>query len=250
MEFADSPYNLGVNYGKGYNDKLPKEKYLEWCRQWMELMARVLAPDGSLWILISSEWADKFGCMLQDIGLHRRSWVIWYESFGPNNPKGFTRSTRHLFHMVKNPKKFVFNPEAVTRPSARQTKYGDKRANPNGRIWDDAWGIDPPIPQIWNDLWGIDPKISRVCGTFKERIEGFPTQLPIKLLLPIIGCSSNPGDLIIDPFSGSGTTGAAALQLGRRYLGIEQNPEFVRLSRERLTNVTNHDHTPLVRPIK
>jgi site-specific DNA-methyltransferase (adenine-specific) len=141
--------------------------------------------------------------------------------------------------MVKDPKNFVFHREPVTRPSDRQAKYNDKRANPSGRIWDDLWGVNPEIPWIDGDLWGVDPPIPRVCGTFHERIPGFPTQLPLKLLLPIIGCSSDPGDLIVDPFSGSATTGAAALQLRRRYLGIERSPEFARLSRERLANAMN-----------
>jgi site-specific DNA-methyltransferase (adenine-specific) len=186
----------------------------------MEAAGATLTPDGSLWVLICSEWADEFGCMLRRIGLHRRSWVVWYESFGVNNTRNFSRSVRHLFYMVKDPKRFVFHPEPVTRPSARQTKYNDKRANPAGRLWDDAWGVDPPIP--------------RVCGTFRERIAGFPTQLPLSLLRPIIGCASDPGDLVVDPFSGSGTTGVAAIQLGRRYLGIERSPTFAALSRERL----------------
>jgi site-specific DNA-methyltransferase (adenine-specific) len=223
--FADPPFNIGVDYGAGHNDKLSPGQYLDWCRKWMEAVPRILTDDGSFWVLISDEWAAEFAIMLREIGLHRRAWIKWYESFGVNNSNNFSRSTRHLFYMVKDPKRFVFNREPVTRPSARQTKYNDKRANPAGRLWDDCWGIDPPIP--------------RVCGTFKERLGWAPTQLPIKLLLPIIGCASDPGDLIVDSFSGSATTGVAALQLGRRFLGIERNPEFARLSRERLTAVVN-----------
>jgi site-specific DNA-methyltransferase (adenine-specific) len=133
----------------------------------------------------------------------------------------------------------VFHRKPVGRPSDRQVKYNDKRANPDGRIWDDLWGVNPEISWIDSECWGVDPPIPRVCGTFKERLKWAPTQLPIKLLLPIVGCSSDPGDLILDPFSGSGTTGVAAIKLGRRYLGIEQNPDFARLSRDRLNNVAN-----------
>jgi site-specific DNA-methyltransferase (adenine-specific) len=220
---ADPPFNIGIDYGAGHNDKLSPGNYLDWCQKWMEAVPRILTDDGSFWVLINSEWADEFGCMLRATGLHRRAWIVWYESFGVNNTRNFSRSTRHLFYMVKDRKNLVFNREAVTRPSARQLIYNDKRANPAGRIWDDAWGIDPPIP--------------RVCGTFEERIKGFPTQLPLKLLLPIVGCASNPGDLVIDPFSGSATTGEACIRLGRRYLGIERSAEFVRRSRERLDTV-------------
>jgi site-specific DNA-methyltransferase (adenine-specific) len=129
-------------------------------------------------------------------------------------------------------------PRRVTHPHSTATlqipggkgkgaliKDNDKRANPAGRIWDDVWGIDPPIP--------------RVCGTFKERLAGFPTQLPLALLRPIIGCATDPNDLILDPFSGSATTGVAALELGRRYIGIERSPEFAARSRERLAKIVN-----------
>jgi hypothetical protein len=77
-------------------------------------------------------------------------------------------------------------------------------------------GIHPNTIQrwrIWDDCWGVSPAISRVCGTFRERRKGFPTQLPLALLLPIVGCASDPDDLIIDPFSGSGTTGEVAIKL-------------------------------------
>jgi site-specific DNA-methyltransferase (adenine-specific) len=122
--------------------------------------------------------------------------------------------------MVKDRKRFVFNPDAVNRPSDRQEKHHDRRANPGGKVWDDVWGIKPPI--------------HRLVGNAEERIPDFPTQLPLDLLLPIIGCSSEPGDLVLDPFNGSGTTGAAAIQLGRRYLGIEKSPKFASLARLRL----------------
>jgi site-specific DNA-methyltransferase (adenine-specific) len=112
-----------------------------------------------------------------------------------------------------------------TRPSDRQTKYADKRADPAGKLWDNVWGINPPIP--------------RLTGTCDERIPEFPTQLPLALLEPIVLCASEPGDLIVDPFSGSGTTGAAAIRHGRRYIGIEQSAKFADLARMRLKGVSH-----------
>jgi hypothetical protein len=76
-----------------------------------------------------------------------------------------------------------------------------------------------------------------LVGTAQERIPGFPTQLPLDLLLPIVGCASEPGDRVLDPFAGSGTSGHAALQLGRKYIGIEKNEEFAELCRARLAGV-------------
>lgn len=221
LVFADPPYNIKYNYGKGeYRDDMPMNLYLAWCQSWMDACARLLAPDGSMWVLINDEWADEFGCMLRSAGLHRRSWIKWYESFGVNTANNFNRCSRHLFYMVKDPKRFVFNPDAVSRPSDRQAKYGDKRADPGGKIWDNVWGINPEIP--------------RLVENAKERLPDFPTQLPLALLRAVVGCASDPGDLIVDPFNGSGTTGEAAIRLGRRYVGIEQSSDFVRLARLRL----------------
>ena len=224
LVFTDPPYNQGVDYGDGADaDLLPRNTYLGWCSQWIAEVRRVLTPDGSFWLLCPHEWADELGVELRRQCFHRQNWVIWYESFGVNCSGKFNRTARHLFHAVKDPKRFVFNAEAVTRPSDRQAKYGDKRAAPGGKLWDDVWGVNPLIP--------------RVAGTHAERIPAFPTQLPLALLRPIIGCASDPGDLVLDPFSGSGTTGAAAVELGRRYLGIELSPKFAKLSRGRLAAV-------------
>jgi site-specific DNA-methyltransferase (adenine-specific) len=216
---ADSPYNVGVNYGSGVKaDRLSDEEFLAWCRLWVAECVRVLAPHGTMWVLMGDEYADYMGVILREAGLHRRAWIKWYETFGNCNSAGtnFNRCSRHLFYCVKDPRRFTFHPEAVNRPSDRQAKYGDARADPDGKIWDDVWVIP------------------RLVGTAKERIPEFPTQLPLALVRPIIACSSNPGDLILDPFCGSATAGVAAVELGRRFIGIEVQKKFVELARLRL----------------
>jgi site-specific DNA-methyltransferase (adenine-specific) len=249
--FADPPYNIGVDYGGGPKaDLLPVYDYLRWCSEWIGQCHRVLADGGSFWLLVGYEYAAALELILggtfvlsvkpgSDAGrvpqdapgaalsaltglqqFHVQSWVTWYESFGVNCSGKFNRCSRRLLYCVKDPNDFVFHPEAFTRPSDRQAKYNDKRAAPGGKLWDDVWGINPPIP--------------RLTGTCAERIPDFPTQLPLKLLTPIVLGSSDPGDLVLDPFSGSGTTGVAAITHGRRYLGFESSPKFAGLSRKRL----------------
>lgn len=227
--FADPPYNIGIDYGAGAKaDKLPSARYLAWCAKWMRACADRLAEDGSLWVLIDNKYADYFGVLLRDSGLHRQNWIIWYETFGVNCHNKFNRTSRHLFHCTKHSKQFVFNRDAVNYASDRQAIYNDKRAKPTGKNWDDVWGV------MRKDGTGDIP---RVCGTHKERVAGFPTQLPLALLRPIIGCASNPGDLVIDPFCGSSTTGVAATELGRSFLGIEKKGRFVELARQRLAGI-------------
>jgi site-specific DNA-methyltransferase (adenine-specific) len=217
--FADTRYNNGTDYyGKGAAaDRQPDDEYLGWCRQWMGAYACLLTPDGSFWVMISDEYVADFFCILKyELGLTFRNWIKWYETFGENCTDKFNRTSRHILYFVKDPRSFVFHPEAVTRLSDRQAKYADARADPGGKLWDDVWVIP------------------RLTGTSKERLPFFDTQLPLDLLRAVVGCASDPGDLVVDPFSGSGTTGAACLELGRHFIGIEENGEAVRLSRLRL----------------
>lgn len=215
--FADPPYNIGIDYGNGVKaDKLPGADYMQWAAEWIQDCRNVLTDDGSLWVMIGDEYAAEYCVALKAVGFTIRSWIKWYETFGVNCTNNFNRTSRHIFYAVVNPKKFIFNAEAVSRQSDRQAKYGDKRANPDGKIWDDVW------------------QISRVTGTSDERIPDFPTQLPLAITRAIVGCASDAGDLVIDPFNGSGSTGVAAIELRRKYLGIEKSAEFCRLARMRL----------------
>jgi len=227
--FADPPYNIGVDYGAGAAaDRLPDADYLTWCTRWMEAAVRVLTPDGSLWVMINDEYAAEFAGALKGLGLTIRNWIKWYETFGVNCARKFNRCSRHIFYCVRDAQHFVFNPEAVSRPSDRQAKYADGRADPGGKLWDDVWIIP------------------RLVGTAAERIPDFPTQIPLAITRAIVGCTSQPGDLVIDPFSGSASTGVAAVELGRRYLGIERNAQYCELSRLRLQAASASPSAPAV----
>jgi site-specific DNA-methyltransferase (adenine-specific) len=223
---VDPPYNQGVDYGEHHNDRMTPPEYRSWSLQWMRPAARLLAPDGTLFLLNRWEWVFESERLLRAAGLHIHQPIPWHESFGQNCPGKYNRTSRLLIWCTKHAKRFTFNRGGVNRASARQDEYLDTRANPNGKNWDDVWGIEPPIP--------------RLTGTCKERIKDehgksvFPTQLPLDLLRPIVSAHSNPGDLVLDPFSGSGTTGAVCIELGRRYIGIEKSEDFAERSRQRL----------------
>jgi DNA modification methylase len=218
--FADPPYNIGVNYGDHYDDSRPPGEFLAWCKEWIEAAAGLLTSDGSMWVLVNHELSPYVRMMLEDAGLHHRQTITWHETFGVNCTRKFNRCSRPLFWMTKDPKRFVFNADDIRVPSDRQPKYNDRRANPAGKIPDDVW------------------RFPRVAGTHGERIDGFPTQLPLRLLDRVVRCASDPGDLVIDPFSGSATTGAACLELGRRFVGIELSEDFADKSRRRLRSAT------------
>ena len=237
LAFADPPFNIGYEYDI-YEDKLAADHYLDWSRSWTAEIVRVLKPAGTFWLAIGDEYAAEMKLLLQcEHGLHCRSWVVWYYTFGVNCKAKFTRSHAHLFHMVKDPRNFTFNTEAIRVPSARQLVYGDGRANPAGRLPDDTWILRPQdIPESFTaeeDTWHFP----RVAGTFKERAGWHGCQMPEQLLGRIIRACSNPGELVLDPFAGSGTTLAVAKKLGRQYLGFELSPQYAEQVEQRLAGI-------------
>src|SRR5437764_866656 len=123
---------------------------------------------------------------------------------------------------------------AVRVPSARQLVYADDRADSRGRVPDDTWILRPQdLPEGFNpgeNTWYF----SRVCGTFKERAGWHGCQMPEQLLGRILRVSSNPGDVVLDPFAGSGTTLVVARKLGRRWIGFEVSEKYAAQARARL----------------
>ena len=241
LVFADPPFNIGYDYDV-YQDNLEADDYLKWTSSWIEQVVRVLKNDGTFWLAIGDEYAAEMKVLMQrEFGLTCRSWVIWYYTFGVNCKRKFNRSHAHLFHMVKDPKQFTFNTSEIRVPSARQLVYGDKRANPNGRLPDDTWVLRPQdLPEgftVDDDTWYFP----RVAGTFKERLGVHGCQMPEQLLGRIIRASSDPGELVMDPFAGSGTTLAVAKKLRRDYLGFELSEQYIDAVETRLQQITPGD---------
>ena len=215
LVFADPPFNIGYKYDL-YEDTRKYEDYYAWTEKWMAACCNILKPTGSFWVAIGDDYAAEVRIIARKLGLTLRNWVIWHYTFGQNTKRKFARSHTHLFYWTKDPVEFTFNDMAVRIPSARQTTYADKRANPKGKIPDDVWSF------------------SRVCGTFNERVQWHPCQMPEKVLERIVEVSSNPGDLVVDPFSGSGTTCVVAARLGREYFGVDISKDYVREAARRI----------------
>ncbi len=242
LVFADPPFNIGYEYDE-YDDRQDDEKYLDWCSEWIAEAHRILKPNGTFWLAIGDEYAAELKIAAQrKVGFTTRSWVIWYYTFGVNCKYKFSRSHAHLFHFVKDAKNFTFNADdpEIRVPSARALVYGDKRANPKGRLPDDTWILRPQDFQ--SDAYGFTPEqdtwfFSRVAGTFKERQGFHGCQMPEQLLGRIIRASSHEGDLVLDPFSGSGTTLAVAKKLGREFIGTELSKDYAKYASDRLKNI-------------
>lgn len=240
LAFADPPFNIGYEYDQ-YDDRLESEKYVQWCHTWMQQIYRVLRADGTFWLAIGDEYAAELKIEAQKLGFHCRNWVIWYYTFGVHCRLKFTRSHAHLFYFVKDPKQFTFNASEIAVPSARQLVYADARANPKGRTPDDTWILRPQdCPEGFGsdeDTWYFP----RVAGTFKERAGFHGCQMPEQLLGRIIRACSQPGEIVLDPFSGSSTTVAVAKKLDRRFLSFELSEDYQRQGTERLKQIRAGD---------
>ncbi|MCH9022631.1 MAG: site-specific DNA-methyltransferase [Planctomycetes bacterium] len=236
--FADPPFNIGYEYDS-YEDKVDYKDYIEWTRAWMQRCQDALRDHGSLWVAIGDDYAAEVRLIGRDLGLTLRNWIIWYYTFGQHTKRKFSRSHTHILYFVKNKKDFIFNDMEVRVPSARQTTYNDKRADSRGKLPDDTWILRPAELdegfKADDDTWCF----SRVCGTFKERTGFHGCQMPEKLLERIIKVATHPGDLVLDPFSGSGTTVTVAAQLSRRYLGIDLSKNYVKEGLQRLQDAKN-----------
>ncbi|MHC4463224.1 MAG: DNA-methyltransferase [Planctomycetota bacterium] len=213
--FADPPFNIGYKYDK-YYDRIKSKNYIAWTKDWMSVCKKVLKPHGSFYIAIGDEYAANIKTIADELGLFMRNWIIWHYTFGQQMKNKFARSHTHLLYFVKDKDNFTFNADTIRVISDRQKVYKDKRANPQGKMPDDVWDEYP-----------------RVCGTFKERLD-FPCQMPESLLARVIRASSNEGDWVLDPFSGSGTTPAVANKLNRIYTGIEISEKYVKESEKRI----------------
>ncbi|GAA4431356.1 site-specific DNA-methyltransferase [Bremerella cremea] len=241
LAFADPPFNIGYKYDV-YDDRRSVDEYLDWSEAWMAEVQRVLKPTGAFWLAIGDEFAAELKVLAtRTLGLHCRNWVVWYYTFGVHCKSKFTRSHAHIFYFTKDAKKFTFNDEPIRVPSARMLVYGDKRANPKGRVPDDTWILRPQdVPESFSseeDTWYFP----RVAGTFKERAGFHGCQMPEQLLGRIIKSCSNEGEIVMDPFAGSGSTLVTAKKLGRQFLGYELSEEYSRQIGQRLEKTSVGD---------
>lgn len=208
--FADPPFNIGHGY-KGFDDNLPKDEYRQFTQEWIGAAKGCLTDDGVMAIHVPD---DVVPLVLEAVSLPRIAWMIWHFRFGQCHRSNWINSKAHCLVFAKNPDQYTWNPDEVLVASDRATTYKDKRtqqsATPGQRVPFDVWGIPSDGP-----FWG------RVQGNSKERRPGHPNQLPEVYLERLIRAYTNPGDLVLDPFLGSGTTVVVAEALGRKSVGID-----------------------------
>lgn len=236
--FADPPYNIGKNFAGCLDKWDTDEHYLEWCYQWLDLCVRKLKSNGSFYVMTSTQFMPFFDLYLRD-RITIMSRIMWYyDSSGVQAKNYYGSMYEPILFCVKDKEHYTFNAEDIMV----EAKTGAKR-----KLID--YRKNPPQPYNVKKVPGNVWEFARVRYRMDE-YENHPTQKPIALLERIIRASSNEGDLILDPFSGSFTTAYVAKQLGRNCIGIELQDEYIKIGLRRLGLAGEYKGEQLCRPKK
>ncbi len=207
---ADPPYNLGKDYGNNVDQKAWHE-YVSFTRTWLSQAIRLLKPTGSIYVFMGVRFISRLFLMLEgEFELNFNGWITWHYTQGMGRKTGFSPRHEDILYFTRS-EQFPFNLDEIRIPQ----KYYRERNNMAGANPGDVWTF------------------SHVHYCSAER-EAHPTQKPEALMERMIKASSHPGDLILDPFVGSGTTCRVAQVLGRNWLGIDINPEYINMSQQRM----------------
>jgi site-specific DNA-methyltransferase (adenine-specific) len=210
LVIADPPYNLGKDYGNNHDIK-GFEEYLNFSREWLNEGKRILKDTGTIYVFMGVRFISYlYDIMDRELGMFFNSWISWHYTQGMGKKKGF--SPRHddilMFNKTSN---FKFNLDSVRVPQ----KYYRARNNMRGANPGDVW--------IFSHV--------HYCNGNRQN---HPTQKPEGLIERMVLASSNEADLVLDPFSGSGTTPRVCQQLNRNCIGFELNPQYVEQTKQRL----------------
>lgn len=220
--FADPPYNIGKDFN-GHKDKWASDgDYLKWCYKWLDLCIDKLKPNGSFYVMTATQFMPFFDIYIRE-KLNILSRITWfYDSSGVQAKNYYGSMYEPILFCVKDKDNYTFNSgdiliEAKTGAARKLIDY--RKSTPT--IYNSK--------KVPGNVW----EFSRVRYRMDE-YENHPTQKPIALLERIIKASSNVGDLVLDPFSGTFTTCFVAKELNRNCIGIELQAEYVKIGLRRL----------------
>lgn len=209
---SDPPYNVGKDYGNNKDSKATAD-YNMFTLEWLREAVRLLKPNGSIYCFMGFRHISELYRVMEDeLGLNFVNWICWHYTQGLGKRKGF--SARHddvlLFSKSKD---YTFNLDAIRIPQKFYRSINNMRGANPGDVWE----------------------FSHIHYCQKNR-QKHPTQKPEGLIERMVRASSNEGDIVLDPFLGSGTTARVCQQLGRKCVGIETNPDYVEMANTRLSH--------------
>ena len=226
--FADPPYNIGKDFN-GRKDKwISEEVYLQWCYKWIDLCLRKLKDKGSFYLMAATQNMPYFDIYLRG-KICILSRIVWsYDSSGVQAKKYYGSLYEPILFCVRNKQQYTFNADDILV----EAKTGAARKLIDYR---------KPVPtqyssrKVPGNVWEF-PRVRYRMAEYEKH----PTQKPVALLERIVRASSNPGDLVLDPFAGTFTTSFVAKKLGRQSIGIEIEEDYVKIGLRRLQMMTHY----------
>lgn len=239
MICVDPPYNLG----KGTWDDFPsRESFLTFTRNWLANAFHVLVPGGSLYVFNTPENAAHILVYCQSLGLEFRNWITWDKRDGFVSTRSrFVPTQETILYFVKPGGPPTFNADAVRQPydSQQRIAAAAKRGIiKNGKRW-----FPNPAGKLCTDVWHVVSERHRTKVNGRTQKTPHPTQKPLELIERMILASTNPNDLVLDFFAGSGTTAVVAIKLGRRFLGCDSDAKYVEIANQRISSVGDILHS-------
>ena len=234
LTVTSPPYNIG----KEYENALPIDEYLDWCKKWITEIHRLTLSNGSLWLNLGYIAIDG---RAKAIPLPYLLWkqvpffliqeVVWNYGAGVAGRKFYSPRNEKFLWYVKDENEYIFNLDDVRDPNVKypnQKKNGKIKVNPNGKNPSDVWQF---------------PKVTSGKNRSSKERTPHPAQFPEAVITRIIKASSNSGEIILDPFMGSGTTAVSSLRFGRRVVGFEVNNLYCRTAADRIDDFLRNSET-------
>jgi adenine-specific DNA-methyltransferase len=238
MRRLDTPFvNLTVtsppyNIGKAYENPLPLADYIAWCGQWIAQVHRLTIENGAFWLNLGYIGVEGRGkaipipyLLWEKIPFFLIQEIVWNYGAGVAGKLFFSPRNEKFLWYVKDDANYTFNLDQVRDPDVKypnQKKNGKIKVNPLGKNPSDVWQL---------------PKVTSGENRSSPERTPHPAQFPEQVIERIILSSSHIGEIVLDPFIGSGTTAAVALSLGRSVIGFEINPNYCQIAANRLENL-------------
>ena len=222
MTFADPPFNLQKKY-TSYKDNLACKEYLDWCEKWISEMVRVTKPTGAIFLHNIPKWLTFYATFLNNLA-HFKHWISWD---APTAPMGKSLQPAHYG--------ILFYTKEIKGTKIYELRHPHKRDRKQGYLLKDYGGkkdglhpFGPLVSDVWTDIHRIKHNGKR---------DPHPCQLPIHLMDRLILMTTDENDIVLDPFSGTGTTAIAAKRLGRNYICFEIDEQYAGISQQKLDQV-------------
>ena len=226
LTVTSPPYNIG----KSYEQVRDVGEYLQWCSEWLQLVHRATSDSGAFWLnlgylsLPGRAKAIPIPYLLWDrVPFYLIQEVVWNYGAGVAARQSFSPRNEKFLWYVKDPENYTFDLDAVRDPDVKypnQRKNGKLKCNPLGKNPTDVWQF---------------PKVTSGRNRSSKERTPHPAQFPTAVVDRIVRACSEPGEVVLDPFMGSGSLAEAALRAGRRAIGFEINADYVDLTAERLS---------------